>query len=94
MRYTNFGMKKNIERQGLKDLQDIKEELAEIRDFGTYPRSFLSGMLHGAGAIMGGIIAIAALGWFLSVLGLIPGFGDIAHYLSGLVEKFNAGRRL
>ena len=86
-------MYKKLERDGLKSLKKIEGELEEIKELqSSYHRSFMTGVLYGAGAIMGGITAVSALGWFLSVLGIIPGFGEIVNYLQGLIDHFNATR--
>jgi len=91
--YTDAAMDK-VELEGLKDLKDIKEELEEIKErTGGYQRSFVSGILYGAGWIIGGIFAIVLIGWFLSIIGLIPGLGNLSSYIHQAVDQFNAARR-
>lgn len=66
----------------IKQLIKIERRLEEIKDrTGSTKRAFFYGLLQGAGAVLGGIAAIILLGWILSVIGVIPGFGDIATYL-------------
>ncbi len=78
----------NLEKEGIKHLRNIEKELEEIRDRTTNPRrSFLIGIVQGAGAILGSICAIALIGWVLSLLGIIPGFSDLAEYLRSLVHQ-------
>lgn len=87
-------MSRNVEKEGLKDLKEIKEELTELKDLtGGYPRHFIYGMLYGAGWVIGGIIAIAALGWLLSLVGLIPGLDKLVAFIHHAVDQFNAARR-
>jgi len=75
---------------GLEHLQKIETELEEIKDRTANPqRSFLSGILYGAGALVGSILAIIILGWILSLLGVVPGFGSLATYLHSIVDRFN-----
>ena len=81
-------MIENIEKKSLKQLERIGEELEEIKERTNNPRwSFLLGIMQGAGAIVGGILAITLIGWMLSALGVIPGFGSIADYLHSLLDK-------
>ena len=87
-------MSVKTEREGLRDLKEIKEELTELKDLtGGYPRHFIYGILYGAGWVIGGIIAIATLGWLLSVIGLVPGFDKLAGVIHNAVDQFNASRR-
>ena len=87
-------MSVKTEREGLRDLKEIKEELTELKDLtGGYPRHFIYGILYGAGWVIGGIIAIATLGWFLSVIGLIPGLDKLVAVIHNAVDQFNAARR-
>ena len=66
--------------EGLERLEHIEENLEEIKK--RTPDQWLSfrnGVLQGAGAVIGGIVAILLLGWALSIFGLIPGLNVIAH---------------
>lgn len=77
----------NIEAQGLKQLKRIENELEEIKDrTGNPKRTFINGIIYGAGAFVGGILAIILLGWVLAIAGLIPGFGDLAHKVGDTVN--------
>ena len=71
----------------IKQLIKIERRLEEIKDRTTNTkRAFFYGVLQGAGAVLGGIVALTLLGWVLSFLGLIPGLGDIADYLRDAVS--------
>jgi len=71
----------------IRQLKQIKRELEEIKDRTANPRrSFVNGILYGAGAFIGGIIAVALLGWLLSFLGVIPGLDVISDYLQSLLS--------
>jgi hypothetical protein len=73
---------------GLQHLKNIEEELEEIKErTGGPKRSLFNGIWQGVGAIIGGVIAIVAIGGLLSLIGIIPGFGDIAAYLHGVVDN-------
>lgn len=73
----------------IKQLIKIERRLEEIKNrTGNTKRAFLYGTLQGAGAVIGSIVALMLLGWFLSALGVIPGFGDIAEYLRGVVASW------
>jgi len=68
-------------------LRKIQRELADIRHNTGSDGWFWRGILQGAGAIVGSAIAVVALSWVLSLLGVIPGFGEIAAYLGTLFSK-------
>lgn len=84
MRYS-FMM---ADEKELRQLKEIKKELSEIKVRTNDPRrSFINGILYGAGALVGGIIAVAIIGWTLNVLGIIPGLNELADYIHSLVEE-------
>ena len=77
-------------KSGLEHLQKIENELEEIKERTNDPkRSLFNGVLSGAGAILGSIAALIILGWLLSLLGILPGFGSLAVYLHDIVDRFN-----
>ena len=51
-------------------------------------RAFVNGIFHGMGAVVGGIFALALIGWILSLLGVIPGFDRFETYLGDKVDAF------
>ena len=76
-------MESRIEEEGLTHIKHIEEELGEIRDRTPTPRrAFLSGLLQGAGWIVGSLLALALIGWVLSILGVIPGLDVLSRYLA------------
>jgi ABC-type Fe3+-hydroxamate transport system substrate-binding protein len=82
-------MNEHIEEEGLKHLEQIEQELEEIKNrTPNRGKSFIYGLLQGAGILLGGIFALTLLGWVLSFFGLIPGFADIAHYFQNIVANF------
>ncbi len=75
--------------EGLDRLETIQEELEEIKQRTANPRrSFYNGIFQGVGVLLGGIFGAIALGWILSILGVVPGFGDLADYLRTFVDNF------
>lgn len=75
--------------EGLEHLVRIEEELEEIKErTPTKAKSFVHGIWYGAGAFIGGVLAITLLGYGLSVFGVIPGLGDITRYLQDSVDRF------
>ena len=80
-------MEDRIEIQGLKHLENIEEDLEEIksRTPGT-KRMFFNGMLHGAGIVAGSLFALACLGWLLSLFGFVPGLEEFKTYIEHLRE--------
>ena len=78
-----------MEEEGMKHLEKIEHELEEIKERTPTPsRSFTNGLLQGAGALIGGILALTLLGWLLSLFGVIPGFVDISHYIQNSIYNF------
>lgn len=72
----------------LKQLKEIAKELSEIKKGTNDPkRYFLNGIVYGAGAFVGGILAIAIIGWILNVLGIIPGLSELAEYIRSLLAQ-------
>ena len=82
-------MDERVEKEGLKHLENIEQELGEIKEHTPTPtRAFTYGLWQGAGAFLGGILALTLLGWALSLFGIIPGFTDIAKYFQDIVSNF------
>ncbi len=83
-------MDEHIAEEGLKHLEQIETELEEIKERTSVQRPpFLYGLFQGAGALVGGILMIALLGWALSFFGVIPGFATIASYFQNIVSRFH-----
>ena len=64
------------EQEFQKEIKDIKITLISIAKNTYHPiwRSFLNGMLSGMGSVLGAALAIAAIGWVLNTIGVIPEF--------------------
>lgn len=78
-----------IEAKQLKELREISEDLEVLRVQSTsHKASFVRGVFQGAGAVVGGVIALALLGWLLTLLGVIPGFDSFEQYLDTVVRDF------
>jgi len=74
-----------------KELQRVEGILDDIKQNTSTPwwRWIISGLLYGAGWVVGTVLAFAALGWILSIFGIIPGFDQIAAWLqSAMNHKF------
>lgn len=70
------------------ELKKIQRELVDIKKQNTISSGWLvRGILQGAGAIIGSAIAVVAISWILSLLGIVPGFGQIAAYLGEVFSK-------
>ncbi len=78
----------DIERKGLRSLARIENELEEIKDRTANPkRTFINGIIYGAGAFVGGVLAIILLGWVLSIAGFIPGAAEIAQVIQDTMQS-------
>ncbi|HEY4488407.1 MAG TPA: hypothetical protein VJB97_02730 [Candidatus Paceibacterota bacterium] len=72
----------SVTREGLEHLENIESELEEIKEYTGSPRGwFYRGLMQGAGVVVGSIVALALLGWVLSLVGIIPGLSELADYL-------------
>ena len=72
-----------------KKLDQIAHSLEAIRAQGTnWKRSFAMGLFQGAGVVLGGILAVALIGWVLSLLGVIPGFDSLEQTLNSAVQSY------
>ncbi len=78
-----------IEKKQLKELREIGDGIDALKAQTTRTASFLRGIYHGAGAVVGGVIALALLGWLLGILGVIPGFSTFEEYLAGIVREMH-----
>ncbi len=84
-------MEKDLEQEGLEALTRIEGELEEIKERTPSPRrAFTNGLLQGAGALLGGVVAIVILGWVLSLFGLVPGLSYIASVLQDASAHFRS----
>lgn len=84
-------MKESFEKKGLKHLAKIEGQLSDIQHTsGSWKGWFLRGVMQGAGIVLGTILAVMLTGWLLSILGIIPGFGDLAEYLRTITEEVAA----
>jgi hypothetical protein len=81
-------MDTKTEKEGIKHMERIEHQLGEIkRRSQSSKRAFLNGIFSGMGAIAGSILAVAILGWVLSLFGVIPGFDTLAEYIRGLMSS-------
>jgi hypothetical protein len=83
-------MDEQTKEEGLKHLEHIEEELEQINKRISPQRPpFAYGLFQGAGALVGGILMLAILGWVLSLFGVIPGLAAIAAYFQNIVNHFH-----
>ncbi|HVW71705.1 MAG TPA: hypothetical protein VHB93_00975 [Candidatus Paceibacterota bacterium] len=79
-----------VEREGLEHLTRIEQDLEEIKRRTPSPRhALVNGLFQGAGALVGGVVALVMLGWALSLFGLIPGLGTLTHAIQDASSHFN-----
>ena len=76
--------REQFQKKGLKSLERIERDLEELKS--NPRRTFLNGILYGAGAFVGGILAILLAGWLLSIAGLVPGISDMADKINSAVQ--------
>ncbi len=72
-----------------KEARKVEALLGEIKS-NTQARpskSFVNGMLYGAGIVLGTIVGVVAVGWLLSILGVIPGVDVLAQKFGEILDK-------
>ena len=78
-----------MDPQTQKEIRKVETLLGEIKE-NTESRpakSFINGILYGGGVVLGTIVAVALVGWLLSVLGVIPGIDILAHKFSDILQN-------
>ena len=78
-----------MDPQTQQEVRKVEALLGEIKE-NTEARpskSFLNGVLYGAGIVLGTIVGVVFVGWLLSILGVIPGFDVLAHRFSDILQK-------
>jgi hypothetical protein len=83
--------KDNVEEKSLDHLKKIEHELVEIKERtgGTW-NSLRNGLLQGAGAVVGSILTVVFIGWLLSVLGVLPGFGQLGQSIQNAMTQLHS----
>jgi|GEM_PF-2584989 len=51
----------------------------------TWWQLLMSGLLRGAGVVLGTALTIILAGWGLAILGVFPGADDLADYLADII---------
>ncbi len=70
-------------------LNQIATTLEAIKKQGRdWKRAVFMGIFQGAGIVLGGIIALALLGWLLAILGVVPGFDTFEQNLNRAVDAY------
>ncbi|HET8581174.1 MAG TPA: DUF5665 domain-containing protein [Candidatus Paceibacterota bacterium] len=66
----------------------VEERIEEIHDAVVTPWyvTLMRGLWQGIGIVIGTVLAIALLGWILSLFGVIPGFSEIAEQLKSILH--------
>lgn len=86
-------MDKDTTKELQKELVRIRLSLKPlIRRFGSWHRVFLLGVIQGMGVVVGATALVIFVSWFVSVLGLVPGLGDLAESIQELLN-YAAERR-
>lgn len=57
------------------ELKQFNDNLQKLnKNLGSYWMSFAKGIMTGFGSVLGAGLAIILIGWFLTVIGVIPAF--------------------
>ena len=72
-----------------KEIKKVERLLGNIEE-NTKPnlrRAVTSGFLYGIGVVFGTVGAVIFLGWVLSLLNIIPGFGELAEQVQTVIQS-------
>ncbi len=78
-----------MDPQAQEEAKKVEALLDEIKS-NTQARpakSFVNGILYGAGIVLGTIVGVVLVGWLLSILGVIPGVDILAQKFSEILQK-------
>lgn len=78
-----------MDQQAQEEARKVEALLGEIKS-NTEARptkSFVNGMLYGAGIVLGTIVGVVLVGWLLSILGVIPGVDVLAQKFTNILQK-------
>ena len=79
-------MQDELEEKSLEYLANIDDGIDQLNErMPDIPSSFVNGIFQGMGILIGSLFAVTLIGWLLSFLGIIPGLGEFAEYLRGLM---------
>jgi hypothetical protein len=78
-----------MDPQTQQEVRKVEALLGEIKENteASPSKSFLNGVLYGAGIVLGTIVGVVLVGWLLSILGVIPGFDVLAHRFTDILQK-------
>ena len=69
-------------------LERIEKELVEFRRASLGVRATLiRGVVYGVGYILGAVLVIVLVGWFLNIIGVIPAFSDQVREFQTALER-------
>jgi hypothetical protein len=76
-------------------LDEMNDNLVQIKKNGGVWKSFVRGILTGIGSVLGAVVAITIVGWVLNTIGVIPGFKEQAKKFQGMwQETLEQARRI
>jgi F0F1-type ATP synthase assembly protein I len=73
-------------KEEVRKVEALLGEIKENTEAGP-AKSFINGLMYGAGIVLGTIVGVMLVGWLLSIAGVIPGLDVIANNLSDILNK-------
>ncbi len=75
-------------------LEKIEAELVGFRKgMLSVKATLLRGTVYGAGYIIGAVLVIVLVGWFLNIIGVIPAFSDQVKAFQAALERIGGTRK-
>lgn len=80
---------KYMNNEQRKEVRRVERLLGDIRENTKvhWIKSLMSGMLYGVGVVVGTVVAVALLGWVLSLFDVIPGLGEITYKIQTALQR-------
>jgi hypothetical protein len=77
-----------MDEKHFEKLEAIENNLVEIRRIlkPTRWQMFVQGMWRAVGYLIGLILAIAIIGWFLNIIGLVPAFSTFSQNMQEILN--------
>lgn len=82
-----------MDKDTQKELRSLRLAMQPLtRRFGSLWGIFLLGIVQGVGVVIGATLIVIMVGWFVNLLGLIPGLENLASAIGELLD-YAATRR-
>ena len=80
-----------IDQELKQHLEKIEKELIYFRESSVSLRAtFVRGIFHGAGYVIGVVLVIILIGWILNIVGVIPAFTSFVNEFRAALDRIGS----